>query len=123
MVVDLACGCQPEMYACGCRCGDHLHEDCDGTTVAELEETMSEDWTTVTNARELPDGTIVRYDGDDWIAYPEREIGGQKIRWQSENGLAADRAMDRMLDDGAQVVGLDLEAVAEFTAIMKAAGR
>lgn len=71
-------------------------------------------WSTPTYARDLPDGTIVRHEGVDWIAYPESEMAGSRIRWHSENGLMSDRGMDGLLDDQAKVVGLDLDAVAEF---------
>lgn len=37
-VEDLPCGHQVETYACGCRCNDHEHEECDGIPVADLEE-------------------------------------------------------------------------------------
>jgi hypothetical protein len=65
---------------------------------------MADSWTNVTNAREMPDGTIVRYDGEDWIAYPEREIGGQLVRWQSEDAPAD---VARATSFGEFMAGLD----------------
>lgn len=38
-VFDLPCGCQAEVYLCGCHCSDHDHEVCDRQPVAELEKT------------------------------------------------------------------------------------
>lgn len=75
---------------------------------------MSDDWTNVTCARELPDGTVVRHEGSDYIAYPDHEMAGSRVRWHSETTVMSDRGMDMLLDDGGKVVGLDLDAVAEF---------
>lgn len=58
----------------------------------------------VPRAADLPDGSVVRYEGQDWTAYPPATMCGQTIRWHCETGLAADRGMDTMLDDGAQVL-------------------
>jgi hypothetical protein len=77
----------------------------------------------VTHARDLPDGTTVEYEDATWTAYPEADIAGSRIRWHSETGLAGDRGMDAMLDDGARVTGRDDEALAGYLAVMKAAGR
>jgi Flp pilus assembly protein CpaB len=59
----------------------------------------------VIHARDLPEGTRVEHDGQIWVAWPPAEICGQLIRWHSETGLASDRGMDSMLDDGAEVLG------------------
>lgn len=34
-LVDLPCGCQDVVRACGCRCREHEHVHCDGQVVAE----------------------------------------------------------------------------------------
>ncbi len=72
----------------------------------------------MTAACDLPDGTQVAYRGQTYTALPVTTIGGARIRWHSPNGLAGDRGMDRMLDDGARVVGCDEQAVAEYRAML-----
>ncbi len=74
-------------------------------------------------ACDLPDGTQVEYLGQIYTAPPVTTIGGAPIRWHAPNGLAGDRGMDRMLDDGARIVGCDEQAVAEYRALLDGAGR
>jgi hypothetical protein len=56
-------------------------------------------------ARDLPEGTRVEHDGQVWVACPPEVVEGARIRWHSEAGVASDRGMDAMLDDGAKVLG------------------
>lgn len=61
-------------------------------------------------AVDLPEGTVVIYQDEEWTAYPPSDIGVDVVRWHSETGLASDVGMDGMLADGAVLFSLGIGA-------------